>query len=145
MSSQPTGPYKFANVYSGMLIGVQGASTEQGAPLVQWPDNGSPDQQWMLLPIMGRDRDPAFIIENVNSRLVISVQEQEWWLAQLPYSGSRGQQWQVAEVAGRDVIFVSETNGQLLSVQGQSKEAGANLVLSRNEDNIYQQWAMSKA
>jgi len=34
--------------HSGMVIDVQGGSTERGAPVIQWYDNGGANQHWTL-------------------------------------------------------------------------------------------------
>lgn len=51
----------------------------------------------------------------------------------------------IHEVTGRDVFFTGESNGQVISVQGQSKEAGASIVLPGHDGFTYRQWQVSKA
>ena len=43
--------YKIKNVNSGLLLSVLGASTTEGADVVQWADVGSLDQQWSLTEV----------------------------------------------------------------------------------------------
>jgi hypothetical protein len=44
------GYFKIRNRWSNKLMGVYGASTISGAPILQWDDTGSLDQQWRLIP-----------------------------------------------------------------------------------------------
>jgi hypothetical protein len=42
--------FRIRNRWSWKVAGVFGASTSSGAQVVQWDSNGSPDQQWRLIP-----------------------------------------------------------------------------------------------
>jgi len=42
------GAYTLANVNSGQLADVNGASTAQNATVIQWPANSGANQQWYL-------------------------------------------------------------------------------------------------
>jgi len=43
--------YKILNSNSGMVLGVNGGSTTEGAAIVQWDDTGTLDQQWSLVEV----------------------------------------------------------------------------------------------
>src|SRR5260370_17188809 len=48
-SAPPAGlTYHLINRATGKPFGVSGASTSDGAPIIQWTDDGDPDQQWTL-------------------------------------------------------------------------------------------------
>lgn len=44
------GYFKIRSRWSGKCVGVYGAAKSSGAQIVQWHDDGSPDQQWRLIP-----------------------------------------------------------------------------------------------
>ncbi|MFI5800018.1 glycosyl hydrolase family 95 catalytic domain-containing protein [Streptomyces sp. NPDC051677] len=62
-----TGPFKLVNRNSGKVMEVSGASTSNGASVIQWPWSGSANQQWKLLP----DYDGSYRLSNVNSGKVL--------------------------------------------------------------------------
>ncbi|MGI5291963.1 RICIN domain-containing protein [Nonomuraea polychroma] len=44
----PNGARRIQNVGTGMVLGVTGMSTADGALVVQWGDTGTPDHRWRL-------------------------------------------------------------------------------------------------
>lgn len=44
------GYFKIHSRWCGKLLVVSGGSTAEGAPIIQWEDNGALDQQWKLIP-----------------------------------------------------------------------------------------------
>jgi sugar lactone lactonase YvrE len=70
------GTYYVQNVNSGMVLGVAGASTAEGANIVQWLVNGSTDQKWNIRELP----NGAYVFTDANSGLVIGV-----WGASLNY------------------------------------------------------------
>ncbi|MEA5456770.1 RICIN domain-containing protein [Sinomonas sp. JGH33] len=63
------GEYKIKNVASGLLLGIQNASTSQGASALIWSDNGTSDHLWQVEP----GGDGSFLIANANSGLVLGI------------------------------------------------------------------------
>ena len=43
------GYYTISNRMNGMCLDVQGASTADGAPVIQWPCSGNANQQWQII------------------------------------------------------------------------------------------------
>jgi len=81
------------NLNSGLVLGVAGASTAEGADIVQWTNNGSPDQGWIL----ALQSNGAYLISDVKSGDVIGVSSasisQGAPLVQWPMNGSPDQEW----------------------------------------------------
>jgi hypothetical protein len=50
LRSTGNGYYTIASHDSGLVADVYGASTSDGAQVVQWTANGGPNQQWQLSP-----------------------------------------------------------------------------------------------
>ncbi|WP_027344182.1 RICIN domain-containing protein [Hamadaea tsunoensis] len=42
--------FTFVNMKSGKGIGTSAGHTNNGAPAIQWPDTGHPDQTWQTIP-----------------------------------------------------------------------------------------------
>jgi hypothetical protein len=61
--------YGIVNANSGKYLDVSGDSTADGAPIVQWQDNGRADQQWQLVP----NGDGAYAIVNRNSGKLLNI------------------------------------------------------------------------
>ncbi|MFE9451927.1 RICIN domain-containing protein [Streptomyces sp. NPDC006739] len=61
--SADLGTYKVINRNSGKALDVNGASTADGATLIQWPYGGGTNQQWTLLP----NTDGSFRLVNGKS------------------------------------------------------------------------------
>jgi hypothetical protein len=63
--------FQIRSTISGSCIGVQGGSTSQGAPALEWGCNGSRDQSWALRTRPGWGN--AFEVWNLGSRFCLSV------------------------------------------------------------------------
>lgn len=50
----PSTYYTIQNVNSGLLADVSGASTSDGASVVQWQSDGGTNQQWKFVPVTGQ-------------------------------------------------------------------------------------------
>ncbi|MEC0227604.1 RICIN domain-containing protein [Paenibacillus alba] len=61
-----TGYYHIRNAESGDLLEVSGASTSNGANVIQWPDNEGLNQQWQVITA-GEDRGHSSYIINRGS------------------------------------------------------------------------------
>ena len=70
--SLPSGRYQISNGL-GLCLGVLGGSTAQGAAVVQWGCNGSPDQQWIPGGATAADSDFSYQLVNANSRLCLGI------------------------------------------------------------------------
>jgi hypothetical protein len=86
---QGNGVYKIANRGSGLVLDVAQASTEPGARVIQYADNGGENQLWTLKRIHG-DR---YEIVNRRSGLALSVTGEA--LTQQKEDGTEAQQWRL--------------------------------------------------
>jgi hypothetical protein len=67
------GYYHIRNVASGDLLDVNGASTSDGANVIQWPSNNGWNQQWELIPDYNHDRGESWFIKNRNSGKLLDI------------------------------------------------------------------------
>jgi sugar lactone lactonase YvrE len=142
----PPGPkagnYYIQNVNSGLVLGVAGASTSQGANIVQWPVNGSPDQVWKLSELA----NGAYVFTDVNSGRVIGVAgaslnsgtpliqwssnnspDQNWYLIQ------NGAFWNIKDV----------NSGLYMDISGGSTTQGADAVQGLGNGAQSQLWTLT--
>jgi hypothetical protein len=114
-----SGKYIIKNVHSGLVLGVWGASTAAGANIVQWPSNGSPDQEWTL----SLASNGAYLIHDRKSGMVIGVEaastSQGTVLIQWPRNGSLDQQWSFTP-SGSNWIITDVKSGLEMDIEGAS-------------------------
>jgi len=76
------GYFKIRTRWSNKVVRVNGASTSPGAPIVQWDDTGTLDQQWRLIPATVSTYDfSAPAIPNGPSAIANAVSVQLSWNA----------------------------------------------------------------
>ncbi len=138
------GTYMIQNVNSGLVLGVGGASTSQGANIVQWTSNGSPDQRWNI--IQGFDGD--YMIRDVNSGLVIGVPgasiNSGVTLVQWQSNGGPDQEWRFTP-SGSNWIITDANSGLELDIQNSSTSAGAQALQWTPDGSPSQVWKLVPA
>jgi hypothetical protein len=91
-----SGNKKFITANSRKALGILSASTTSGAQAVQWNDNGSTDQQWVMVAIGNN-----YVIKNLKSGLYLSVSQGLTTdganVIQSTYTGTSEQQWQLVK------------------------------------------------
>ncbi|MFD8600350.1 RICIN domain-containing protein [Kitasatospora sp. NPDC059646] len=132
------------NANSAMCLDVTGASTADGAQVVQWTCGGRPNQQWQLVPVAV----DTYQVVSVNSGKCLDVtgastadgaQVVQWTCG----SDKSNQQWRTVAVAGSSAHqLVSVNSGKCLDVTGNSRTAGALVVqwTCGGSDKLNQQW-----
>ena len=109
--------YKLLSVNSNKVLDVSGASLEDGAPVIQYTSQDSPNQQWYFKTVGSvNGQEEAYQIVNINSGKVLDVsggsQDAGAPLQQRTPTGATSQQWyltplgNVNRIASRK-IFVS--------------------------------------
>ena len=123
------------NLFTPLLMGVSGASTSEGASVLQWPANGSLDQDWYVLPSENGyaeivDRNSGMCMSVAGNSLTPGTQLVQWPCGEANYSqdwflGSSGtfanwseNNWKVGVHSQLDPFLYAE-------VEGQSPYAGA--------------------
>jgi uncharacterized repeat protein (TIGR03803 family) len=123
----PSGEYHLQNVNSGLYVGVAGASTEEGADLVQWDSNGSPDQEWIVTMV----GNGVYQIEDVNSKLLVGVasasKEEHASVVQWEANGSPDQKWQFIP-SGSNWLITDVNSGMQMAIDGNFVNEGASVI-----------------
>lgn len=136
-----SGKYIIKNVHSGLVLGVWGASTSAGANIVQWPSNGSPDQEWTL----SLASNGVYLIHDLKSGMVIGVEaastSQGTVLIQWPSNRSLDQQWSFTP-SGSNWIITDVKSGLEMDIEGASTSAGNRAFQSPLDGSPSQLWTL---
>ncbi|MET7697420.1 RICIN domain-containing protein [Streptomyces sp. NPDC005485] len=120
----PSTYYTIKNVNSGQMMDVNGASTADGASVLQWPSTGGANQQWNIVPVSGQ----LYKIVSRNSGKVLDINGGSHWkgttLQQYAYGGGNNQLWYFEQTSGGYRIRNFE-NRQTLEVSNASTANGA--------------------
>ena len=120
-----SGNYKILNGNSGLAVNVSGASTADGASVIQWPFNPSPtNAEWQFIDVGGG----RFEIKNLNSgkALAASSAVNGAPIVQTTYTGNGLDQWLITDIAPYARI-VNKATGFVLEVPGSSTTNGTQL------------------
>jgi len=136
------GTYYIQNVNSGMVLGVAGASTSEGANIVQWPVNGSPDQVWKLSQLA----NGAYVFTDVNSGLAIGVSGASLNygapLIQWPSNNSPDQNWSLIQ-NGAFWNIKDVNSGLYMDISGGSTTEGADAFQWPANGGQSQLWSLT--
>jgi len=111
--------YRIVNRFSGKPFGVSGASTANGAQIVEWTDDADADQQWTLLDAGGGwfnivDVNSGLALDDTNGSIANGNVMQQWALN----PSSSNQQWQINSAGGGYYTFTNRTSGLVLDLTG---------------------------
>ena len=140
----PTRAYTCVSVRSGKVADVSGASKADGAAVIQWPDNGKPNQQWTFQST----GDGYHTITCVNSGKVLDVAGSSTAdgarVVQMTADGRTSQQWQLHPRTGGEFTLVNRNSGKVLDVSGGSTADGAALIQYRDTGGSNQRWTFHR-
>lgn len=132
--------YRFINLNSGLALDVNGASTANGAGIIQWPQNAGNNQQWTITDNGGG----YYKITNRNSGQVLDVSGASTAngasVIQWPGNGANNQQWQLTSTATSTYKATNRNSGQVLDVNGASTANGATIIQWPWNGGNNQQW-----
>jgi hypothetical protein len=132
--------YRFLNQNSGLAMDVNSASVVDGANIIQWPQNGGNNQQWVITD----NGNGYFKITNRNSRQALDVSnasvENGTNIVQNTWNGGNDQQWQLTPLAAGVYKVINRNSGQSLDVNGASKTNGTTLIQWPWNEGTNQQW-----
>ena len=130
-------------VHSGKLLDVAGASTADGAAVIQWAGHGGSNQRWRLMPAA----DGAFTIVAVHSGKLLDVeagsQADGARVIQWTAHGGPNQLWRTVPVADGEFNIVAVHSGKLLDVAAASGADGAEIIQWTSHGGGNQRWRLS--
>ncbi|MGZ3811771.1 MAG: RICIN domain-containing protein [Mucilaginibacter sp.] len=132
--------YRLINQNSALAMDVNGASLANGANIIQWPQNGGNNQQWVITD----NGSGYYKIVNRNSGLALDVNGGSTTsgatIIQWPWNSGNNQQWQLTSVSTGVYKVIDRNSGLVVDVSGASKSNGANLIQSPWNGGANQQW-----
>nr|WP_294941758.1 RICIN domain-containing protein [uncultured Mucilaginibacter sp.] len=132
--------YRFLNQNSGQALDVNGSSTVDGAGIIQWPQNGGNNQQWIITDNGGG----YYKITNRNSGKALDVDMSSTTagagIIQLPWNGGNNQQWQLTPASPGIYKAINRNSGFALDVNGASTTNGAGIIQWNTNAGTNQQW-----
>ncbi|PWK78422.1 ricin-type beta-trefoil lectin protein [Mucilaginibacter oryzae] len=132
--------YRFLNLNSGQALDVNGASTANGTGIIQWPQNGGNNQQWIITDNGGG----YYKITNRNSGQALDVNMSSTangaGIIQYPWNGGNNQQWQLTGTGTGIYKVINRNSGKALDVNGASTANGANIIQYAYSGGNNQQW-----
>jgi DNA-binding beta-propeller fold protein YncE len=141
-----SGFYKIVARHSGKALNVSGASTADGAPVIQWPYAGGAHEEWELVEvdsgfhrILARHSGKALNVEGASGSDGARV------LQWPPHSGDTNAQWQVIDAGGGFQRIVARHSGKALGVAGASLADGAGVEQSTWTGGNHQMWQLVPA
>ncbi len=123
-----SGTCKLFSANSAKVLDVAGASTSDGARLIQWKDNGGVNQLFRLDALSGT---PYVAIASTQTNQVLDVAGASTadgapvivW----PQNGGDNQVW-APIFSGKVVVFINVHSGKVLDVAGASQADGAPII-----------------
>jgi hypothetical protein len=138
-----TRPDRHTSVNSGKELDVFGASTANGARVIQWPWNGGWNQQWRAVAVSGG----TFAIISVNSGKVLDVEGASLAdgarIIQWPWNGGANQQWRIEPTGDGAFRLVAVHSGKVVDVAGMSTADGAAVIQWPWHGGPNQRWRIS--
>jgi hypothetical protein len=112
--------------HSGQCMDVAGVSQEPGAPVIQWPCHGGPNQLWSL----GGSQGSALVVTHSGQCMDVAGVSQEPGasIIQWPCHGGANQAWALHPLGGGAFTITSVASGQCMDVAGAGPDSGARLV-----------------
>jgi hypothetical protein len=131
--------YTLVNHATGWAVDVKGGATTAGAPVIQWPITGGPNQKWQM-QFQGTS---SFVLVNANSNMVLDVPGASvvagTAVDQAARTGAANQQW-TFEPAATAGYFVVTSNGGNVALASPSGTQDDPLAVKAPDGSAAQEW-----
>lgn len=120
--------YTLKNEHSGLMIGIAGASTADGAQALQSNNFGATDHEWRVDSL----NNGYYKLTNMRSGKVLGIENMSTAngakAVQWNDNGTADHDWQFVPVGNGSYKIVNRHSGKVLGVNGMSTTSGANIV-----------------
>lgn len=121
----PGSYYRIKSQSSGKCLDIYGISLQNGAPAVQWDNNGGYNQEWQILDTGGGyfkliSRNSGKCLDVAGVSLQDGGRVQQW-----DYFGNDNQRWGIVALPGGGYSFTAKHSNMLLQVANNSLNNGA--------------------
>ncbi|MGN9908760.1 glycosyl hydrolase family 95 catalytic domain-containing protein [Phytohabitans sp. LJ34] len=138
----PAGYHRLVNRRSGKVLDVSGASTANGAKIIQWSWTGATNQQWRLEPNADQSfrlvsRGSGKVLESPGGSTAQGTQLDQW-------SDTAGthQWWRLVATGDGYHRLVNVRSGHVADVSGGSLDDGAQVIQWAAAGGTNQQWQL---
>ncbi len=132
------------NKQSRQVLDVSRGSQENNANVVQWPGQGSDNQQW-LLEDMGNG---YYTLTAKHSGKALNVRAASTLdgaqIEQYEKNGTDAQQWELEETEDGYYILLSKASGMALTVSGNETNNGSPIQQHTNQGSDIQLWRFER-
>jgi hypothetical protein len=132
----PSGTFNIVNHETGWLVDNSGGSGSPGNPVIQWPANMGPNQEWTTLAVSGG----AVLLFNKQSNLVLDVSGGNVDQASV-VSGSTTQEWRFTPSGSAGYYTITSVGGGGVLTSPSSTQ-GAQLVINVGNGGLAQEWQL---
>jgi glucose/arabinose dehydrogenase len=127
---------------SGKCLDVSGASTADGANVIQWSRHEGDNQQWRIEDAGGgwyvlRARHSGKVLEVAGSSLARGANVQQW-----AGGGNPNQQWRIENMGSGWYKLTARHSGKCLDVNASSTADGANVQQWDDNGTAAQRWSL---
>ncbi len=138
----PDGSYELVARHSGQCLDVNGASTDDFAPVIQWTCHGGPNQRWTLRPAS----DGYYLVVAAHSGKALDVEGESLAdgarVIQYTIHGGNNQQWMLQPVGDGAYTLTARHSGKALDVSGAATDDGAPVIQWTLHGGSDQQWLL---
>lgn len=136
------GVFRLVNRKSGKVLDVSDASSDDGAPIIQWPWHGGTNQQWRVVP----NDDDSYRLVNVRSDKLLDSPDGSGQGTQLDQRGdtdSDNQWWRLVPTDSSGYYRLQNVrNGWVADVDAASTEEGAEVIQWPANGGANQEWQL---
>ncbi|KAH3743676.1 family 43 glycosylhydrolase [Pelomyxa schiedti] len=133
--------YTLTNSKSGYVADVNGASTSDGANVIQWELDGGANQKWEFTTTQDQN---YYSIVNQNSGKCMDVSDASTQagakVIQYTCSGASNQMWKMVSAGSNYYQLIASHSGMCLDVSGESTTEGSQLLQQTCSTATSQQW-----
>jgi hypothetical protein len=139
----PSETYRIMSVNSCKVLDVSGASTNDGAQIIQYEWRGGENQKWSFIPLSGKDKG-YYRIESASSGkcLDISGESKEAGAKLIQYTWHKGdnQKFKLTPISDDVYMIECKHSKMVLDVSGGSLDNSANIIQYTSHGRSNQQW-----
>ncbi|MCD0488093.1 RICIN domain-containing protein [Pedobacter sp. MC2016-14] len=136
------GTFYIVNRKSGMALNVAGASTANGANVIQFGSGGAMNERWTLAAITGGYYSIIGVQSNLSLAVAGASTANEGDINVYTSSTGNEQQWQFTSVGDGYYRITNRNSGKDIEVVGQSLESGISIQQADYQKVESQQWAL---
>lgn len=136
--------YRIVNAQTGLDLTVNGGGSNDGATIIQWPDAGSTNQRWRIVP----QSADGLVLDSVRSGKRVDVlggaSAEGSAVAQwTPSASALNQRFRLVDAGEGRVKIVSRNSGKVLGLRDDATGSGTPVVIQSDTGRPGQFWRVT--